>query len=727
MTETTIRELEGLQRFLLRGGQGPAAQMVEDIHGAWVRYGDVQARDRQRRAQLLEERDARRRWRRRSLKLREEVEYERSRAEQLERQVQELRSSGERCSSGVALAPDRIFRRDDAAPVCSPFRSAETAGELLEAEPPHDAELAAFGDLAEQVLLAGAGRARFERTATAGEGTVTDALELEVDAPAVKAPAELEGRVEERLRALGAPLGDATREELLGLRAEHERIVPMLGAARELEGRADEGGVADRVEALIFERVELGGGQVGRTTWRQAAKLARKLRADGESDLARMGAELRAARDDADVLGILDDLLSQAEELDLGEADEGKLTDRAEELIFEKLDPVDGVLGGRRTWRTAAEQARERRDELERELEVSRAARRAVEEERDVMRERGDRLDASLDEARKRIRELRSAGAARSSGAGLERRLEAVLHQLEHGEASDGDERDLVWCARELRALLYELPELTSGLAGRLVPDEVRMAAERTILDSAPGRDWHGPSLRMMADWIRREAAAARIDLERSAPAERCSGGAKVDPAERLDPAVAAAIAEIDRVGVELVRGDGIPSDYAEDHHGSATQRAALATAGGQAREFARRAGGRLAQQTRVLRETLERCSRRAKVDAPAPGSGWIATGCAECGNGAVAYCAECDAVLQDEAGESIAFGDPDDARAGRPARAKRDPLCRLCNGSGVIEQGPVDGRCATCNGTGVREERASSAEPRLRETALEERPEVRP
>jgi hypothetical protein len=28
---------------------------------------------------------------------------------------------------------------------------------------------------------------------------------------------------------------------------------------------------------------------------------------------------------------------------------------------------------------------------------------------------------------------------------------EAVLHQLEHGEASEGDERDIAWCIRHLK------------------------------------------------------------------------------------------------------------------------------------------------------------------------------------------------------------------------------------------------------------------------------------
>lgn len=33
----------------------------------------------------------------------------------------------------------------------------------------------------------------------------------------------------------------------------------------------------------------------------------------------------------------------------------------------------------------------------------------------------------------------------------LRNTLTAVIHQLEHGEASTGDRRDIAWCARELR------------------------------------------------------------------------------------------------------------------------------------------------------------------------------------------------------------------------------------------------------------------------------------
>lgn len=41
--------------------------------------------------------------------------------------------------------------------------------------------------------------------------------------------------------------------------------------------------------------------------------------------------------------------------------------------------------------------------------------------------------------------------------------VSAVLHQLEHGEAATGDLRDIEWCARELRRVLY-------GNLNRLVP-----------------------------------------------------------------------------------------------------------------------------------------------------------------------------------------------------------------------------------------------------------------
>lgn len=37
--------------------------------------------------------------------------------------------------------------------------------------------------------------------------------------------------------------------------------------------------------------------------------------------------------------------------------------------------------------------------------------------------------------------------------------VESVLHQLEHGEASDGDLRDIAWCARTLRDALQENPK----------------------------------------------------------------------------------------------------------------------------------------------------------------------------------------------------------------------------------------------------------------------------
>ena len=35
-------------------------------------------------------------------------------------------------------------------------------------------------------------------------------------------------------------------------------------------------------------------------------------------------------------------------------------------------------------------------------------------------------------------------------------RLEAVLHQLEVGEASDGDISDIRWCADQLKAILAD-------------------------------------------------------------------------------------------------------------------------------------------------------------------------------------------------------------------------------------------------------------------------------
>lgn len=37
--------------------------------------------------------------------------------------------------------------------------------------------------------------------------------------------------------------------------------------------------------------------------------------------------------------------------------------------------------------------------------------------------------------------------------------IEAVVHQLEHGEASAGDPDDIRWCALSLRSILNELPE----------------------------------------------------------------------------------------------------------------------------------------------------------------------------------------------------------------------------------------------------------------------------
>lgn len=38
----------------------------------------------------------------------------------------------------------------------------------------------------------------------------------------------------------------------------------------------------------------------------------------------------------------------------------------------------------------------------------------------------------------------------------MQKRLEAVLHQLEHGEASEGDLRDIAWCARNLREVVAQ-------------------------------------------------------------------------------------------------------------------------------------------------------------------------------------------------------------------------------------------------------------------------------
>lgn len=53
---------------------------------------------------------------------------------------------------------------------------------------------------------------------------------------------------------------------------------------------------------------------------------------------------------------------------------------------------------------------------------------------------------------------LRAAlvGASRPGPSDHDVTLAAVLHELQYGEASEGDPRDLEWCCRELRGLLFE-------------------------------------------------------------------------------------------------------------------------------------------------------------------------------------------------------------------------------------------------------------------------------
>jgi hypothetical protein len=66
--------------------------------------------------------------------------------------------------------------------------------------------------------------------------------------------------------------------------------------------------------------------------------------------------------------------------------------------------------------------------------------------------------------------------------------ISAVLHQLEHGEASDGDLRDIAWCAKQLRRALDEIPidPAAGGAASRVAEDRVAAQTSDANAGSIP-------------------------------------------------------------------------------------------------------------------------------------------------------------------------------------------------------------------------------------------------
>lgn len=77
----------------------------------------------------------------------------------------------------------------------------------------------------------------------------------------------------------------------------------------------------------------------------------------------------------------------------------------------------------------------------------------------------------------------------------LQTAAEAVLHQLAHGEAGEGDKRDIAWCIRALRQALGKRsrkPEDAGRRAGmliRITPEQIE--ALGYILDLAHGDQEH--------------------------------------------------------------------------------------------------------------------------------------------------------------------------------------------------------------------------------------------